>query len=1671
MASPLDLVNKHLQGLSQPNPLYDNNSSITINTANSLYNKYNSNPEVEDEEKSVYSQSDLIKKLQQDNSLAFSPSVETDSAVRYTLDDLKNDEQFTTVAERFLRSINRDENIYEYLRDSNFSPTAAFKRASEAKEWSSQTVEDYNYLRTKFDNAKMGGARSVAGLIKDSFVDVLFDPINLLSLPLIIGTGGIGGIALGAAGRLSASTAVKNATAKFGQSNLMTGASIGLTEGALDGGLVGTANQLIDIETNLREGIDKSDIAKQALIGASIGSVFGLLGGGATNFLINKRLGKATDEFVLNERTTNDLKGQPVDDIVENTDEVGTKWATVVGSTVGKPTTPLKPLIEKSDTLKKFLELIRYDALRDIFDAKQLDKAVESWGLSSNRRGADYFTDFKLALQGLNRKGFFKLELDPTVRKQLRLLMNNPNLTKDLDDNLIPDNVKESAKKLREVFNRIRKDGANIEDLDGNLLDEVLFTKGQFVDNYFPRKWVWENVKGKQSILKQLIIKAGHADPLDDIKPVKGVTAQGKHIDVVLEEQLSVDQDVFDFILGKKYRSFLDLAKEKLGNSKSYTGTDGVKYTGDAAIKRKAQELKADILVENMIDRKITPYLVRDRRAGERMSASQHRPFGNISDEDLLKYGFIDDNVESILYQYAMSAGQNIERIRYFGKGVDDFNERFIEPIKKELLAEGISDNQISKILDQTLELYQRTTGLDVPTFNNQYMRNGADFLKLTQQLAHLPFATISSLTEPLIVLSRADLADTPAIVKSYTKAGSMQVKKGYKTFLDRMSVLRGKEIKGLRALDDEDFIEAYKASIALEQSAADRIQAMYGEAMGNDKMRSISNFFFNVNLLQPWTETVQLAAFNIGKERTVRITKELHTGKNMFGRKLSKNAITRRNEELAEIGVDRNNALQTYKNSLDDNGILNEEKWKGSKFYNQEIIPSANMFAREIILNPTVAEANKPLLFSTPSAQLLIQFAGYPTAFNNVVLKNMLRQMYRYPTVGGARVLGATTLMSGVAAITNALRSRGESLNQEYEGEIIVEAVRRWGGMGPVEYPYRFAQGMKYGGGQAGALLKAPTGPIVGDIVDAIAYRNTGTELVVQNLPGYSALPPDVRKQLRAWARGTTPKTKKTALPRTPRAKGGVVNNVMNVHPEPDEVKMRGVDATYNEVAGIVLQDEEDRKGFAEGNLVKVKTNKEVYKYLTKHQNVHELDDDTEISPYKKADVKDFKDKKVYYTSLKENTNIARLRAYRNTKDIGLKVSSEDTNFTKPVKLQGHIKIKNPLRLSVKDINVDTVLDNLDVVKNKSIIKDKNLIKELIKDLKFEISKRDYALKDDLDAGPDEIEIINRSKSFVMRDALLKLGFDSIEYAPEVNKKAFVLLKENQFYPTEISRQKVYAGGVLGRMQKRKGGIISKILEKGDTLFSIARDNNVTVKQLLRANPNIKDPNKIFAGDTLLIPTKQPKQKEQKGLFGALIKKSKEVAKKIQRKDIITPEKVGGPELKDRLLPINMRQLIYDVFGGDDDLTEKDLSPDEYAAAREVAINALKRQSKAIEYKDYQTSKGGYDDVGGSVKGSQGVIKKSFDDPRYALKTTIGQASITTNDLGETILEDRYNFNEKTWKDRSFSFEGLKTFVGDMKNAFMQPEYGIPRTIGSYLGSGPGEGSMVKINLGKLEY
>lgn len=48
--------------------------------------------------------------------------------------------------------------------------------------------------------------------------------------------------------------------------------------------------------------------------------------------------------------------------------------------------------------------------------------------------------------------------------------------------------------------------------------------------------------------------------------------------------------------------------------------------------------------------------------------------------------------------------------------------------------------------------------------------------------------------------------------------------------------------------------------------------------------------------------------------------------------------------------------------------------------------------------------------------------------------------------------------------------------------------------------------------------------------------------------------------------------------------------------------------------------------------------------------------------------------------------------------------------------------------------------------------------------------------------------------------------------------------------------------------------------IKKGDNLTKIAKENGTTVQALLKANPNIKNPNLIYAGESIRIPTNVPK-------------------------------------------------------------------------------------------------------------------------------------------------------------------------------------------------------------------
>ena len=345
-----------------------------------------------------------------------------------------------------------------------------------------------------------------------------------------------------------------------------------------------------------------------------------------------------------------------------------------------------------------------------------------------------------------------------------------------------------------------------------------------------------------------------------------------------------------------------------------------------------------------------------------------------------------------------------------------------------------------------------------------------------------------------------------------------------------------------------------------------------------------------------------------------------------------------------------------------------------------------------------------------------------------------------------------------------------------------------------------------------------------------------------------------------------------------------------------------------------------------------------------------------------------------------------------------------------------------------------------------------------------------------------------------------------------------------------------------MDRMQYREGGFIKKLLKRGDTLFSIAEDNNLSISELLKMNPQIKNPDTIYAGDEINIGKQAAAVKEkQQGLLSRFRKnKEKETKEKIKQYKVQkgdTLDKIAkrnslnlnqlmkfNPNIKDpnliklgqdvnvpqfgirekekfneninaprqssrkRILPSNIRQLLYDInplsrFKRDinvglEDFTEADLDVKEVEALQTMIKRIKTEGSKGykdsegvrrnvgrkdvISYDDYQTSNTAYGDVGGGSRTGISKVVDKFNDPYYSMKTLVGQGTITTNDRGETVIVDRYNFNE----DNPDSINDYALKAGLVAK---DPFYQGPRQVASIYGSDEGEGSYVRLNLGKL--
>jgi LysM repeat protein len=243
-------------------------------------------------------------------------------------------------------------------------------------------------------------------------------------------------------------------------------------------------------------------------------------------------------------------------------------------------------------------------------------------------------------------------------------------------------------------------------------------------------------------------------------------------------------------------------------------------------------------------------------------------------------------------------------------------------------------------------------------------------------------------------------------------------------------------------------------------------------------------------------------------------------------------------------------------------------------------------------------------------------------------------------------------------------------------------------------------------------------------------------------------------------------------------------------------------------------------------------------------------------------------------------------------------------------------------------------------------------------------------------------------------------------------------------------------------KKEKSDSSIKKYNIQQGDNLYDIAKENLLNVDQLMKANPNITNPNKIKIGQKINVPQ-----------FG--VQEEIEFDKRLN----LTAETP-----KDRFLPSNVRQLLYDInpfkFGKDKDFTEGDLNKEEYAILQKLVAEKVKLGETSLGYKDYTNSN--FDDVGGGKAFGLSQAIDKFNDPAYSLKTLLGNANIETNKAGETVVTDRYNFNEAEPKN-------LSDYAYKLRLMASNPLYQVPRQLGSMFGSNENEGSRVRLNLGNL--
>jgi len=418
---------------------------------------------------------------------------------------------------------------------------------------------------------------------------------------------------------------------------------------------------------------------------------------------------------------------------------------------------------------------------------------------------------------------------------------------------------------------------------------------------------------------------------------------------------------------------------------------------------------------------------------------------------------FLNSDVLTTFHAYTFQAGKSLAKHRVLGvNNFKDFEKFYIARIKKEV--EGKGEKFTNNMYANLEKLYRTQTGEGLERYGRK-VQTAADAYSLVNRVAYLGLATVSSLTEIMLNLSKAGFVNS---VKGLGDALSMSHKRITKDLETKLQNQHGLTAK-------EAFAEMRNFSIYIEQEMGQLGDRLTGDALINETMQKASNKFFRLNFLDQWTKFVQNVSYRSGKNMIQSNIEFLAK----FGNRELDSLGKRKAGELAELGIDYKDAVKWYKS-----GAKVEDD-----FYKNSYLAGAARYTNSVILQPTGLAGNKPFLMANPKTSILFQLLSYPAAFSNTVLKGMAKGAIKDPRGRlFGKIIPAAAIMTGMARYTNYLRTNGESERNKDTDEIIYDSIARWGGNGLLlDSLNRARTSAKYTRNSA-SYLAMPLGPLGSD-------------------------------------------------------------------------------------------------------------------------------------------------------------------------------------------------------------------------------------------------------------------------------------------------------------------------------------------------------------------------------------------------------------------------------------------------------------------------------------------------------------------------------------------------------------------------------------------------------------